>query len=179
MDKEFVQGITEESVQTVQRFFEAHMGEDNVAFPEILGSSGVWMGICVEEVVGIFFLDAEAQQRVRLYKERGVHPFPGFMIGESERPPGQRAAHYVTMPFRFYEGKQSSGAFAFSVVQDGSCIVMNHTHELFGATGRKARYTVDLAFLVGFSEEESSKDLQARLAALLDHCLDTWRSEPE
>jgi hypothetical protein len=179
MEQEFIQSITEESVQTVQRFFDAHMGENDVAFPETLGSSGVWMGICAEEVVGVFFLDEGGQQRVSRYKERGVHPFPGFMIGESERPPGQRAAHYVTTPFRSYQGKRSSGAFAFSVDQDGSCLVMNHTHELPGATGLKARYAVDLAFIIGFAEEESSEDLQGRLSALLDHCLGVWRSDAQ
>ncbi len=175
MEKETIQEITQKAVEAVQVFFTEHMNDEKVIFPEVLQSTGIWIAICADGVLAIFFLNEKAQQRINLCKQKGVHPFPGFMIGESERPSKQRATYSVSSPFRFYSSKQSSDTFAFALSGGASCIVMDHIHEVVSKEGNRGSYTVDLAFMLGCGKEALITDLESRLSSLLDYCLDLWR----
>ena len=177
MDRESVQEITRKGVATVQGFF-AHFinHEDPTALPEVLQHTGVWMSIWMDEVLAIFFLNEHEQVRVNECKRRGVHPFPGFAVGESLRPAEVRAGYNVTSAFRMYSEKRSSGSFAFSIAKKASCVVVNHAHEINDQDGNKKAYNVDLAFCLGHGEHEPLGDLEKRIRALLDYAGDTWKT---
>jgi hypothetical protein len=169
------QEVTQKAVETVRAFFADHIDDDQAFLPEVLQSTGIWMAICSEQVLSIFFLNEKEQQRIDLCKHKGVHPFPGFMIGESERPSDQRASYSVTSPFRFYSSKRSSDTFAFTLSRGASCIVTDHVHEIADSSGKKSSYAVDLVFMLGRDEYDSWAELEPRLASLLDYCLEVWR----
>lgn len=176
MERELIEEITQKSVREIQRFFNQHMDDSQVVFPEVLGYSGVWMAICADQVLGIFFLSEAEQQRINACREQGVHPFPGFMIGEGQRPRDLRATYSVMSPFRFYSGKSSHDAFAFSLSGEGSCVVVGHRHEITDTSEKKVTYKVDLAFLLGHREVESWSEVEPRLNSLLEYILEVWTS---
>lgn len=170
-----VQEVTQKAVEMVQLFFAKHMNEDGISFPEVLQTSGVWMAILSDEVLGIYFLNESDQERINACRQQGRHPFPGFMVGESQRPKDYRAAFVVKDPFRFYSKKRSNNTFAFSLTLGASCVVLDHMHEVMGGPENKEAYPVALAFLLGHGEKEQWRDLKPRLSALLDYSLDLWK----
>ena len=175
METEAAEEVTQRAVQSVQNFFNQHIDDSHAVFPDVLGNSGVWMAICADQVLGIFFLSEAEQARVNACRQQGVHPFPGFVIGENERPSEQRAAYNVTTPFRFYSEKSSQDTFAFSLSGEGSCVVVDHRHEIADRSGKKVTYGVDLAFLLGHDAAEPWTEFELRLSSLLDYTLEVWK----
>jgi hypothetical protein len=169
------QEITQKAVEAVQIFFADRLNDDAVSFPAILQDSGVWMAVFSDEALGIYFLNERQQERINACRQQGRHPFPGFMIGEARRPADYRAAFGVMSPFRFYSGKRSNGAFAFSLTREASCVVIDHVHEIIDGPENKESYPVDLAYLLGYGEKERWGGLEPRLSALLDYSLDLWK----
>jgi hypothetical protein len=177
MEREQIQEVTQKGVETVQAFFADFIHDESpAALPEVLQNTGVWMSIWMDEVLAIFFLNEDEQVRVNECKGRGVHPFPGFAVGEGQRPAEIRATYNVTSPFRTYLRKRSSETFAFTISQKASCVVMDHAHEIVDQEGNKRTYDVDLAFCLGHTEQGSWEDLEKRLRALLEYARDTWKS---
>lgn len=170
------QEIAQKAVETVQLFFAKHMDDDDISFPAILQTSGVWMAILADEVLGIYFLAEREQERINTCRQQKRHPFPGFMVGEARRPADHRAAFGVFSPFRFYSGKRSNSTFAFSLTREASCVVVDHVHEMIGGPENKESYPVDLAYLLGHGEKEQWHSLAPRLSALLDYTLELWKS---
>jgi len=177
MQKEQIQEVTQKGVETVQAFFTDFINHESpAALPEVLQHTGVWMSIWMDEVLAIFFLTEDEQVRVNECKGRGVHPFPGFVVGEGQRPAEIRATYNVTSPFRMYSGKRSSGTFAFTISEKASCVVMDHCHEMVDQEDNKRSYAVDLAFCLGHTEQETWEELEKRLRSLLECARDTWKS---
>jgi hypothetical protein len=178
MDKESTQELTQKAVETVQRFFADHLEDQQAVFPEALQSSGIWMAMCLEQVLAIFFLNDKEQQRINACKHKGRHPFPEFVIGEGARPAGRRATFHVTGPFGFYASRRTSNMFAFALGPGSSCTVEEHVHEVVDTSENKVAYTykVDLAFMLGLDEGERSIEVGIRLAKLLSHTLEVWKT---
>jgi hypothetical protein len=175
MERESIQEITQKGVNVVQGFFAECVDRDREVLPTVLQDTGVWMAIGTHEVLVFFFLNEAEQLRVNDFKNKGIHPFPGFVIGEGERPSGERAVYNVTSPFRFYSGKKSCGGFAFSVTPMASFVVENHTHELKGLSDAMGPYRVDLAFGLGYGKQETWPKFEKRLSPLLTYARDVWK----
>jgi hypothetical protein len=177
MDKESIQALTHKAVDTVQKFFADHLEDYQAVFPEALQSTGVWMAICVEQVLAIFFLNEKEQQRVNACKHKVLHPFPEFVIGESARPAGRRAAFHVTGPFGFYASRHTSKMFAFALGPGSSCTVEEHVHEVVDTAQNKVvyRYKTHVAFMLGLDQAERWTEVEPRLSELLSHTLEVWK----
>ena len=173
-----MQALTQKAVETVQKFFAHHLEDHQAVFPEALQSTGIWMGMGVEQVLAIFFLNEKEQQRVNACKHKGVHPFPEFVIGEGVRPAGRRAAFYVTGPFGFYASRHTSEMFAFALGPGSSCTVEDHVHDVVDTSENRVVYTYEVhaAFMLGLDEGERWPEVEPRLSELLSHTLEVWKS---
>ena len=178
MDKESIQALTQKAVETVQKFFADHLEDHQAFFPEALQSTGIWMAMCLEQVLAVFFLNDKEQQRINACKQKGLHPFPEFLMGQGASQGGRRAAFYVTGPFGFYASRQTSNMFAFALSPGASCTVEDHVHKVVDSSGNKVAYTyeVHVAFMLGLHEGERWPDVEPRLSELLSHTLEVWRS---
>jgi hypothetical protein len=177
MEKEAIQTLTRKAVEAVQKFFASQAENHQAAFPQPLQTTGIWMAICVEQVLAIFFLNGKEQQRVNACKNQGLHPFPEFVIGERARPAGHRAAFHVTGPFGFYVSKHTSKMFAFALGPDSSCTVEDHIHEVVDIAENRIlyKYKVHVAFMLGFDQKEGWPEVEPRLSKLLSHTLEVWK----
>jgi hypothetical protein len=175
MTLESGQVMAQQAVECVQGFFAGHGEEQTACLPGVLRSSGMWMTVSDPSILAIFFLDEAEQKKINRHKKKGWHPFPGFLISESQRPADQRAAYYVRRPCCYYASKRSANMFAFCVSPDSSFTVVDHLHEVVDTSGNKFTYTVDLAFILGLDKGEQWSSVEPRLSELLDYSMGVWK----
>jgi hypothetical protein len=167
--------IAQEAVKVVQGFFDGLGEKETGLLPEALKSSGTWMAVSDGSILAIFFLTEAEQKRIDRHKKKGWHPFPGFMISESQRPADQRATYNIRGPYRFYSSKRSSNMFAFCISRNASLTVVDHLHHIVDASGNSFTYAVDLAFILGLQEDEQWPRVKPRLSELLDYSMGVWK----
>jgi hypothetical protein len=175
MTEKAAQVTAQHAVEVVQSFFNGFVEEEMSFLPEVLKSDGVWMTICDESILAILFLDEAEQTRIEHSKKEGWHPFPGFMIANSQLPAGQQASFNVRDPLHFYSSKQTSNVFAFGVSPGSSCTVLDHLHRIVDASGKEFVCKVHLAFILGLEEGEPWSQVMPRLSELLDHSIRIWK----
>ena len=132
---------------------------------------GAWMVSNAESYVSLFYLSDLSLQRIKDYKNRGWHPFPGLFTPNNDSP----AAFALNGSMTFLDSNITSGGYAFRIGRSASCIIHNHHHTAIDADGTKADCTVDLAFVVGVQEGFEPESVIDVFRSLFDHLVEVWK----
>lgn len=167
--------IASKAIKFVEDFFSCLGTGERAYLPPVLRSPGTWMVSYDKTALGIFFLDKSSLRRVTEYQNKGWHPFPGFLIGEDQRPPESPVAIKVSGSCNLFSSNSISNMFGFCVSREASFTVVDHFQEIRDASGQEFKYQVDLAFVLGIRPEEDWSSVEPRLSELINHTMTVWR----
>ncbi len=171
-----MKNIAANAITLVDKFFTKIKNQADIALPPVLKSPGRWIASYDNSTLGIFYLDNEALKRVTKYQNKGWPPFPGFLISDDKRPSGSPVAVAISGSCNFFSSNRTSNIIAFCVKPGASFTVVDHFQEIRDVSGQEFKYKVDLAFVIGISNEESWESVEKRLKELLEHSLNVWRN---
>lgn len=167
--------IASNAIKFVEQFFSSLPSEERTCLPPVLRSPGRWMASYDKTALGIFFLSESSIKRVAEYQNKGWHPFPGFLVGEDQKPARSPVAIKAGGSCNLFSSNRTSNMFAFCVTPGASFTVVDHFQEIRDSSGQEFRYQVDLAFVLGIEREEDWSTAKYRLSELLQHTLAVWR----
>ncbi len=172
---EKMKGIASNAINFAEELFSRLRIKEPTSLPPILKSPGTWMAVYDKTALGIFFLNKSSMQRVIEYQKKGWQPFPGFLIGEDQKPADSPVAIKVSGSCNLFSSNRTSNMFAFCVSPGASFTVVDHFQEIRDSSGQEFRYHVDLAFVLGIRQEEDWLSVQSRLSELLNHAIRVWQ----
>ena len=120
-------------------------------FPSVLTQEPVsWSSFGDDKLLGLFFIDKADQERIQLYKERSIHPFPGLITTDKGVSAGIRLENSRNNLFSHCSVKNS---ISFSVGPDSTAIIFDHTQILKGTDIGDIEYKVQVAYIVSSGVE--------------------------
>jgi len=168
--------LARQAVQYVQNFIDNLVQKGQTNLPKCLKTSGRWMANYTGSVLGIYFLTKEELKRVVEHQNKGLPPFPGFLISDELKPPNDASAILTDGTGNYFASNRTVNMWAFTVKPGASFTVVDHFHEIKdSSTGHEFKFRVDLAFVLGLHKEEQWADLEQRLAELLSHTVEVWK----
>ena len=167
--------IASDAITLVAVFFSRLRVEKPTSLPPILKSPGTWMAAYDKTALGIFFLNESSMQRVIEYQKKGWQGFPGFLIGEDQKPADSPVAIKVSGSCNLFSSNRTSNIVAFCVSPGASFTVVDHFQEIRDSSGEEFKYHVDLAFVLGIRQEEDWLSVKSRLSELLNHSIKVWQ----
>jgi hypothetical protein len=176
MDNPEMKTIAQNAIKSVEKFFRELNREEQSYLPSLLKTPGRWMANYDNTALGIFFLNNSALERVIEYQNNGWNPFPGLLIGESQKPEGSPVAIFVSGSCNFFSSNRISNMFSFCVSPGASFTVLDHFQEINDSSGQEFKYLVDLAFVLGIHRGEKWSSVESRLSELLNNSLRVWQN---
>lgn len=176
MDDNTRREIAKQAIQLVEEFFNSRGKDEKKNLPEILRNPGRWTANFTGFVLGIFFLSKRELQRVVSNQNKGVPPFPGFLISEDLKPLGEATAILMGGSLNYFASNRTVNLWAFTVKPGASFTVVDHFHEVKDlSTGQEFQFRVDLAFVLGLHQKEQWSDVKPRLSELLSYTMKAWK----
>lgn len=139
-----VKQMSDEIVRSAQVFFR-NFNAGNLP-PHFDPKNGGWIVLTEKWYCCLIYLTKENMQRINDFRQKGWHPFPALFSPQENGP----AAY--TLGQGIAGSNKTSNMYAFSVSQESSFIIQNHTHSIKINDVEKITYKVDLAFVVGFEK---------------------------
>ena len=168
--------LARQALQYVEIFINDLVQEGETYLPKILRSYGRWIANYTGSVLGIYFLSKAELKRVAKNQNKSLQPFPGFLISEDLKPTNDASAILISGTCNYFASNRTLNMWAFTVKPGASFAVVDHFHEVKdSSSGREFKFRVDLAFVLGFNQEEHWADLEPRLSELLSHTVDVWK----
>lgn len=168
--------LANQAVKYVEDFINNLVQEGKPYLPIILKKNGRWVANYTGYVMGIFFLSEEKFKEVVENQNKGLPPFPGFLISEELKPATDATAILISGACNYFDSNRTINMWAFTVKPGASFTVVNHYHEITdSSTGRRFKFSVDLAFVLGLQKDEQWPDLKARLIELLSYTEENWK----
>jgi hypothetical protein len=168
--------LARQAIQYVQTFIDNLVQEGQTYLPKCLKTYGRWMANYTGYVLGIYFLSKEELKRVVEHQNKGLPPFPGFLISEELKPPNDDTAILTDGTCNYYASNRTVNMWAFTVKPGASFTVVDHFHEIKdSSSGHEFKFRVDLAFILGLQKKERWADIEPRLAELLSHTVVVWK----
>lgn len=150
--------------------------ETKAGFPPVLTAKKTyWIAFGDKRFFGLVFVDEAGMARVEDYKKRGLNPFPGFVLATEDR----------SIPAAFRINTSKNGLFdkctvknmvSFSVGQDSTFIVRDHTQSLDKTQAGDLSYNVPLAYIVSYGQEITPNNLHEYVEDLIAYSIKLWRS---
>ena len=168
--------LARQALQYVEIFINDLVKKGKTYLPEILRSYGRWIANYTGSILGIYFLKKDELKRATEYQNKGLSPFPGFLISEDLKPLSDASAIMISGTCDYFASNRTFNMWAFTVKPGASFTVVDHFHEVKdSSTGQEFKFHVDLAFILGFNQEENWADLEPRLFKLLSHTVEVWK----
>jgi hypothetical protein len=176
MKHDYRNELARQALRYVKNFISNLVQEGKAYLPKCLKTYGRWMANYTGSVLGIYFLSKEELKRVIEHQNKGLSPFPGFLISEELKPPNDASAILMGGTDNYFASNRTVNMWAFTVKPGASFTVVDHFHEIKdSSTGQEFKFRVDLAFVFGLHKEEQWADLEQRLVELLSHTVEVWK----
>lgn len=144
-------------------------------FPSILRGNVQWVAFSESSFSVLVFLNDEEMERIKDYNKKGFQLFPGLLTSEERVGAGMRMEN---SKYGMISGCTVSGMYSFSVGENSSFIIENHTQELKTNELGNIKYTVPLAYVVSY-DETSQEDFYENLDDLASYSIKQWREASE
>ncbi len=169
------QDIASKAIDYVKGFFDTFEVEEKESFPSILNKPGSWMAQYDDGMIGIFFLTKSELKRATQYQNRGYPAFPGFIVSKDKRPSDAPVAISISGSCNYFSSNHTTNMYSFVVEAGASFTVVDHFQEIKDTSGEEFKYHVDLAFVIGFQQNEGWEKVKKRLSKLLNYTIEVWR----
>lgn len=143
-------------------------------FPDVIKGEVHWIAFANEKLILLVFLDAVQMRRVVDYDQRGFEPFPGLITTEPSLSAMMRMEKSKN---NFVTGSSVSGMYSFSIGQDSTFIIQDHTQKLKTKEMGEVEYKVPLAYIISFGEDIEEDNAYQSLDELIAYSIKVWRGE--
>ncbi len=142
-------------------------------FPSVLTREPVsWLSFGDDKLLGLIFIDTADQERIQLYKERNIQPFPGLITTDKSLPAGIRLENSRNNTF---SNCSVVNSISFSIGPDCTAVISDHSQILTGTDIGDIEYTVRLAYIVSFGIEITYENVYEYLEDLIAYSIKQWR----
>ncbi len=142
-------------------------------FPDVLKTSPLyWMSFGNDNLLSLIFVFEADMERIRSFQDNNFEPFPGLFTTDTAGPSAFRL-----------EGSQLSvieqvtvrNGYAFSIGNDSSFTVLDHTQIMETKDVGSLTYRIPLAYFVSFGQEITPDNAYEALDELIAFSVKMWR----
>lgn len=142
-------------------------------FPPVLTREPVkWLSFGDDKLLGLIFINEADQERIEHYRERNINPFPGLITTDNSVPAAMRMEKSRNNTF---SNCTIVNSISFSIGQDCTIIISDHSQILKGTEIGDIEYMVPLAYIVSFGIEITYENVYEYLEDLIAYSLKQWR----
>ena len=143
------------------------------SFPKILSEASLhWLSFGDTILFGLIFIDDLNMQRINAFRKRNLDPFPGLITSDKAVPAAFRIEKARNNVF---SGCTVKNSFSFSIGQDSTIIITNHSQILEGTEIGDIEYKVPLAYIISFGAEITTENAYEYLEELMAYSIKMWR----
>ncbi len=146
-----------------------------VSFPDVIKGEAHWISFANDKVFLLVFLDSIEMQRIQEYSRKGYDPFPGLITTE---PSVSAMMRMENSRNNFITGCSVSGMYSFSIGQDSTFIIQDHSQILQTKEIGEIRYKIPLTYIISFGENIAEENAYQSLDKLIAYSIKVWRDKP-
>lgn len=143
------------------------------SLPQILLRKGVVPVIFSTDTYMLqVFLDGTSMEQIKLFQQKGYHPFPGLFSNDANAPCAFNLQGAVNT---YLKGNIFENIFAFSLASnDSTAILENQKHTLRRLNDPAIEYQIDLAYLLFWGQNVNSSTYIKLHEDLIRYSLKIW-----
>lgn len=147
------------------------------SFPDVFKGKVQWFSYSNDKVFLLVFLDSIEMERILEHSIKKYDPFPGLITFE----PSVNAAIRIMADSKnnFFTGCTVSEMYSFSIGQDATFIIQDHSQILQTKEIGEINYKVPLAYIISFGENIQKENVYQSLDELIAYSIKVWREKDE
>jgi len=141
-------------------------------FPAILQKEKIsWATISEIEYLTIVFLTSEDENRINDYISKRLNPFPGLITTRKE----SAAFRVEKARYMLLNSCSVNNSYTFSLGNDSTIILENHTQSLDTQKFGTIQYRVPLAYIISYGDEINKATVYEYFEGLVAYSTNMWR----
>ncbi len=144
-------------------------------FPNVIKGEVHWISFADDKVFLLAFLGSNEIPKIQELSSKGYDPFPGLITTE---PLVSAMMRMENSRNNFVTGCSVSGMYSFSIGQNSTFIIQDHSQILQTKEIGEIHYKVPLAYIISFGENISLENVYQSLDELVTYSIKIWRDKP-
>jgi hypothetical protein len=157
----------------IDRRLTAINAESKAGFPQVLKQRAPsWTSIANEKLIALAFVSPEDIDLSLSRAQEELEPFPGLYTTNNALP---AALRFEKTTFSTVQGYSIANIHSFFIGEDSSFVVIDHTQTVLTRERGLLKYTIPLAYFIGFGTEMIPERAYEHLEELIVYSVKTWR----
>jgi hypothetical protein len=140
--------------------------------PPILQGEIEFFTFLTARYFALFFVDGTEKERIASLRKKNIQPFP-YLIKPEGTAEGS-AFRFEKSRFIWIDSCKVENMFCFSLGEDSTIILSNHTQVVNTKELGNYQYLVRLAYIISFGEEITLDNFYGSLEDLIAYSLKSW-----
>jgi hypothetical protein len=141
-------------------------------FPVVLQKEKIfWATISEAEYLMIVFLTSKDENRINEFISKNLNPFPGLITTRKE----SAAIRAEKSRYMLLNSCSISNSYTFSLGNDSTIILENHTQSIDTQEFGTIQYRVPLAYIISYGDEINKATVYEYFDGLVAYSTNMWR----